>query len=240
MFFSNMDVINLVDDEVDDRDVIDLVDDDAGPPAVAQSFRSAARAPQQRNEGSNPVAVNLLDDYDDNINDFGSRRKRKRSQRSSLSQRLQPHDLLGQTPWKTDPNDSDDEVKVVEQCRRQANRTVVVSDKVEVFDPLGRVLEVFPDADPDFVRQVIAQMTTANHSPEAYIPLIIAKMTESSYPKASLESNTKNKRGGLVHLDQSCKYDYTSQESFVPSMAYRQQAFDQLLFDFPFLSKQGV
>jgi hypothetical protein len=74
------------------------------------------------------------------------------------------------------------------------------------------------------------------------VPGVLSHLAENSYPKtkqnASLRAANSN---AFVRLDRKkFQHDYMSSESFSPEALYVAQSGNQLLYDFPFLSKIGA
>ena len=78
-----------------------------------------------------------------------------------------------------------------------------------------QVLEIFPEAELNFVRD---QLKARSPNPDA-VKLLIAFMSEHSYPRQPPASDMPPTRDGIVHV-QSWKYDYLSTEAFTPSALY--------------------
>jgi hypothetical protein len=136
--------------------------------------------------------------------------------------------------------------------RKRDNRTAfdidddesitVVDKDVEVIQNARRpefiILDVFPDVDLDYVKQLLLN----NNQDTTIVIQCIAG--DPKYPKSDVASRTANldlSASIIVQEDVVAdKYDFMSSQSFIPDPKYITEASNRLLLDFPFLSKVGV
>jgi hypothetical protein len=224
-------------------EVVDLCDEPSPMLAVARLPVAAASANQEN-------VVDLLDDFVGNVPRM-MRRKRNRAEsarqgrfKSDPNSPSQEVEIIGETPsrFKTDPNGSPNRGgSFPGQEVDLFNDTYV--DEIKVTQtvkprPENLVLEVFPDADLQHVVQILGQYS-------GDVPHALAHLAENTYPKSkeptsSLRTRTNTQTTAVVRLDRKkYQHDYMSSESFHPTALYMAQSWNQLLHDFPFLSKTG-
>ena len=119
-----------------------------------------------------------------------------------------------------------------------------------ISSPILRVLEIFPDADVDYIKKKLKEQSND-------IEIVVAVLSESdNYPKqknaislddtpdAKNKHKHKNKSNtiiqGMKYMEP--KHDYSSPtcSSFKPSQQYHSEVIDLLMFDFCFLKKIAV
>ncbi|KAG7374211.1 hypothetical protein IV203_013306 [Nitzschia inconspicua] len=121
-----------------------------------------------------------------------------------------------------------------------------VSESKEL-SPLVRVLEVLPDVAVVHVKKLLAKH---NGDPETVVSVILS---DENYPKQkSAESGTgKTALAGAPFIRRSSsvvverlrkepKYDYSSPNSFQPTLEYIEEAIQQLVYDFPFIKMDTI
>ena len=113
-------------------------------------------------------------------------------------------------------------------------------DKVEVLSvktgisPLAQVLEVFPD-----VKESHANQLLKDHSQN--VAMVLSYLSDGTYPKdGKSEDGMFPASGGFALQSEVPRYDYLDPASFQPSDEYQSEAIEQLLFDFPFMSRSAV
>lgn len=101
--------------------------------------------------------------------------------------------------------------------------------------PEFQVLEVFPDADMEDVKNLLRRYNDK-------VEVVVALMFEKGYEKTSVKSAPLQQQGVSVSAQESAKWtcDFMASDSFTPSSSYVKQAKAQLLYDFVFLSNAGV
>jgi hypothetical protein len=106
-------------------------------------------------------------------------------------------------------------------------------------DPLAPIYEVFPDVERSHALELLS-----THPDVSMVLMILAN---GEYPRekqtAGLPTAHTMHNGLTLTVKRSAsaaKYDYLSPSSFEPSIDYQLEAGEQLLYDFPFLSKHGV
>lgn len=207
-------------------EVVDLCASDDDSPVV---FSRVARLPVAGANREN--LINLLDDDSPRNNT----RKRNRqsggfktdpNSRQAPATYPNPPPLLLQSP----------EVQVVGADMQPLRAGL----PVPVPQPEFIVLEVFPDADLEHVQKTLERYG-------GNVPAVMAHFAENSYPKTKSSDSALRPPGGTAGGNATIvrsnrkkfMHDYMSSESFEPSPLYVAQANNQLLFDFPFLSKNG-
>lgn len=191
---------------------------------------------------------NVVDLFDDSYGSVGPRMGRKRNRTdppAMMHGRLksdtngpssQEVEFVGEAPaqsrFKTDPNE-------IPARSRSNSRQEVDIDEIKVTQsveprPEYLVLEVFPDADLDHIRKTLEQ-----HG--GNVPGVLTHLAENSYPKTKQDPSLRTAHGTtIVRLDRKkFQHDYMSSEAFAPTNLYVAQSSNQLLCDFPFLSKIG-
>jgi hypothetical protein len=122
---------------------------------------------------------------------------------------------------KKPPPSSDDAVKVV---------------AVKKTD-MGQILEIFPDIQEMYAKKLLEDMG-------GKLDRILNVLSEGKYPRRSDGTPALGSVGGGLTLTfkrpPPPKYDYLAPSSFIPSAEYQEQANAQLLYDFPFMSCNGV
>jgi hypothetical protein len=211
-------------------DVVDLCDDDT-------SFfvhPHVARLPD-----SPGPEVSLLNDDDDDVYLY-SRADRKRRRRAEQVVLQLSESLIG----KSDPND--DAIEVLDESQSNVdtfdmNTIFNISDDASLemkVSPQNQVLEVFPDADINFVVKQLQKHGDSESGAQA----VIASMADTSYPKISTSRRKPPPGHSMVRNPSRAvwKFDYMSSASFVPSAIYCSQVIERLTQTFPFLSKTGA
>ena len=104
--------------------------------------------------------------------------------------------------------------------------------------PEYQVLEVFPDADIDGIKNLLQQYN-------GKVEIVVGVMFEKGYKKTSSKPAAllqRQQNGISVSAPEAMKwsYDFMASDSFSPTSPYVKQAKSQLLYDFFFLSTAGA
>ena len=146
----------------------------------------------------------------------------------------------------------DEEIEILDgpppgsQKRRAANSaSTAFITAVDGQSPnMLRVLEIFPDADVEYVRKKLREQNNN-------IEIVVAVLSENNkYPRQKKESlhgttsqSLTNNSGTIIRGLKSSepKHDYSSSSaSFEICRDYRTQVFNMLLYDFCFIKKNGL
>jgi TRIAD3 protein (E3 ubiquitin-protein ligase RNF216) len=185
--------------------------------------------------------VNLFDDsYGSNNSRMG--RKRNRTDPPAMHGRFKSDpnspashevEFVREAPsrFKTDPNESPARSRT--NPHQEVDDEIIVTQSVEAR-PEYLVLEVFPDADLEHIKQMLLQHAGS-------VPGVLTHLAENSYPKTKQDPSLRaTNNSTVVRLDRKkFQHDYMSSESFAPTNFYVAQSVNQLLHAFPFLSKIG-
>jgi E3 ubiquitin-protein ligase RNF216 len=101
---------------------------------------------------------------------------------------------------------------------------------------MGHILEIFPDIQVEYAKKLLKDMG-------GMLDRTLSVLSEGKYPRRSDGTPASVGGGGLTltfKRPPPPKYDYLAPSSFAPSTEYQEQANTQLLYDFPFLSCNGV
>jgi TRIAD3 protein (E3 ubiquitin-protein ligase RNF216) len=224
-------------------EVVDLCGSEEPSPAMS----NVARLPVAAAFANQENVVNLFDDFYGNGQRMAHKRNRTdpnaiqgRFKSDPNSPSIQEVEFVREAPsrFKTDPNESP------ARSRTNPHQEVdlfggSISDEIKVTQtveprPEYLVLEVFPDADLEHIRQMLLQLAGS-------VPGVLTHLAENSYPKTKQDASLRISHSTtVVRLDRKkFQHDYMSSESFAPTALYVTQSSNELLSDFPFLSKIG-
>jgi hypothetical protein len=224
------------------RRVVSLLDDDddGSMTASAGDASRAHRRSRIRNHlnGKSSPARKYL-------KDAASASAFKHSAAISARKRKRPKDPPSFSANNNGANNKDSEIQIIQY----------VKPPPPPLTPLMQIYEVFPDVDSAHatlllqqnggnIGNVLSALADATSYPKVKQKPTPAAAAVAVLGRGAIAARAEGGRGLAVFQRAtslaSPKYDYLSLSSFEPTQVYKTEAADQLLEEFPFLSKPGV